>query len=97
MQIVLPIHIYLPEGTREGKKRNFVHFRIFIFLCSIAGTFGAVLTCPLEVIKTRYQSSQTAFSQGNTELYLKSSVSNSTAHSSASARIQRPTIIGSLR
>ena len=31
------------------------------FLCRIGGTVGAVLTCPLEVVKTRLQSSVATF------------------------------------
>lgn len=69
---------------------------MFIYFDSLAGTFGAVLTCPLEVIKTRYQSSQNAFSQEHTHLNLKSTMSNTTAHYSSS-EIKRPSIIGSLR
>jgi hypothetical protein len=67
-----------------------------IYFYSLAGTFAAVLTCPLEVIKTRYQSSQNAFSQETTHLNLKSSMSNTTSHHSSSG-YKRPTIMGSLR
>ncbi len=62
----------------------------------MAGTFGAVLTCPLEVIKTRYQSSQNAFFQEKTRINLKSSMSSTTTHY-ASSEIKRPSIIGSFR
>ncbi len=63
---------------------------------SLAGTFGAVLTCPLEVIKTRYQSSQNAFSQEQTQNNLKSSMGSTTTHN-ASLEMKRPSILGSLR
>jgi hypothetical protein len=53
-----------------------------IYSSSLAGTFGAVLTCPLEVIKTRYQSSQNAFAQEKCQ---------------SSIGMKRPSIIGSLR
>lgn len=78
----------------EGKKKISKDF-IFYFY-SIAGTFGAVLTCPLEVIKTRYQSSQNAFSQERSHLNLHSSRSNTTTDLSL-LETKRPTIIGSLR
>lgn len=32
-------------------------FLIFCFVFSVAGTVGAIVTCPLEVVKTRLQSS----------------------------------------
>jgi hypothetical protein len=71
--------IYLLEGRRRKKiNRSNLHFS------SLAGTLGAVLTCPLEVIKTRYQSSQNAFAREMT-------------HYSSFGGSQRPTIIGSLR
>ncbi|CAF1335894.1 unnamed protein product [Rotaria magnacalcarata] len=62
----------------------------------IAGTFGAILTCPLEVIKTRYQSSKNAFSQGRNHLNLNSSTSNTTNHCTLSGT-RSPSIINSLR
>jgi len=61
-------------------------------LYSLAGTFGAVLTCPLEVIKTRYQSSQNAFSQEQTQNNLKSSMGSTTTHN-ASFEMKRPSIL----
>ena len=39
--------------------------------CSTAGTTGAVLTCPLEVVKTRLQSSVTSFVQVNVHAALR--------------------------
>jgi len=66
----------------------------------LAGTFGAVLTCPLEVIKTRYQSSQNSFSKANNHLNLQSHMSNTMTHNisnSASLANKRPSIIGSFR
>ncbi|CAF1038615.1 unnamed protein product [Rotaria sordida] len=62
----------------------------------IAGTFGAVLTCPLEVIKTRYQSSKNAFAQGRDHLNLKSSMSNTMAFYKFSGA-RSPSIMDSLR
>ncbi|CAF3938907.1 unnamed protein product, partial [Rotaria sp. Silwood1] len=62
----------------------------------LAGTLGAVLTCPLEVIKTRYQSSKNAFAQERNHLNLKSSMSNTTSHHTFSG-IRSPSIMNSLR
>ncbi|CAF4124301.1 unnamed protein product [Rotaria sp. Silwood2] len=62
----------------------------------LAGTFGAVLTCPLEVIKTRYQSSKNAFAQGRDYLNLHSSMSNTTVHHTFSGA-KSPSIMNSLR
>lgn len=59
---------------------------------SLAGTFGAVLTCPLEVIKTRYQSSQNDFARPRIPL----DTSVTTAHIGG-AKMKRPTILGSLQ
>jgi hypothetical protein len=72
----------------------------FYFIKRLAGTFGAVLTCPLEVIKTRYQSSQNLFSKTNTHLNLNSSMSNTITHNVQSSTLsihKRPSIIGSFR
>ena len=82
----------MPEG--KFKEKNLFYIRFISY--SLAGTFGAVLTCPLEVIKTRYQSSQSAFAQGKTHLNFNSPVSNTTIDYS-SIKTQRPSIIGSLR
>jgi len=43
----------------------------FPHLCSTAGTTGAVLTCPLEVVKTRLQSSVSSFVQVNVHAALR--------------------------
>ncbi|XP_077870035.1 solute carrier family 25 member 36-A-like [Saccoglossus kowalevskii] len=40
---------------------NFTSFILMHFILRIAGTTGAVLTCPLEVLKTRLQSSSATF------------------------------------
>lgn len=37
------------------------HSALWIVLCRCGGTVGAIFTCPLEVIKTRLQSSKLAF------------------------------------
>lgn len=34
---------------------------LIFFLCRVAGTVGAIVTCPLEVVKTRQQSSNSGF------------------------------------
>lgn len=34
----------------------------FFLTCSVGGTMGAIVTCPLEVVKTRLQSSNSGFS-----------------------------------
>ncbi len=79
----------------------FLRFDLFRFcIHRLAGTFGAVLTCPLEVIKTRYQSSQNLFSKANNHLNLSSSMSNTMAgdiRSSVSLKNKRPSIMGSFR
>ena len=66
----------------------------------MAGTLGAVLTCPLEVIKTRYQSSQNTFSKRSSHLDLKSSMSNTTTRDISPSNPlldKRPSIMGSFR
>ncbi len=81
IQIDLPMYIYLLEGMKSLKVTKDSN----IYFYSLAGTFGAVLTCPLEVIKTRYQSSQNEFFQEKNQ-------HNTTSYSST-----RPSIMGSLR
>lgn len=91
------------EQSTNSNRTTYAHllaggYEVILLICqreiffSFAGTCGAVLTCPLEVIKTRYQSSQNAFSQENISTHSGSSMNASKAHSPL-----RPTIIGSLR
>ncbi|UJR09650.1 hypothetical protein I4U23_013884 [Adineta vaga] len=80
------------EQQTNLNRSSYVH----LLAGGLAGTFGAVLTCPLEVIKTRYQSSQNAFSQEKVHLNLHSSKSNTVAFQFRYDR-KRPSIIGSLR
>ncbi len=68
---VFPI-TYLVVGSldRLGVERriyanylNMKHFLTF-FIFSMGGTAGAIITCPLEVVKTRLQSSNSGFGGG---------------------------------
>lgn len=92
---VLLMYICLLEGKTksnwtEKKREGLIStMKIWVFfhcLDRLAGTLGAVLTCPLEVIKTRYQSSQSVFFQENSKPLINN----------LSRQISRPTIIGSL-
>lgn len=40
---------------------TFLTFSSPTFICRVAGTAGAIVTCPLEVVKTRLQSSSSGF------------------------------------
>lgn len=63
-------------------------FSIFLFVLdfSVAGTVGAIVTCPLEVVKTRLQSSS-AFAYPPR---LSEQTSTSSNHSTVSEAIRRP-------
>ena len=80
---VIPVE--LPTSIYSLAGRFFSPFEIdetTRFSCRLAGTFGAVLTCPLEVIKTRYQSSRNSFTNAN---------------QIGEAKLSRPSIIGAFR
>jgi len=49
------------HSQNNSNRSSYIH----LLAGGLAGTFGAVLTCPLEVIKTRYQSSHNSFSKTN--------------------------------
>ena len=36
---------------------HYQEVRVCVFVCSISGTVAVIVTCPLEVVKTRFQSS----------------------------------------
>lgn len=59
----------------------------FFFSCSVAGTAGAVVTCPLEVVKTRLQSSN-AFLPHPTDRPARHNIQSSS--SSQSDALRRP-------
>ncbi|UJR36448.1 hypothetical protein I4U23_029171 [Adineta vaga] len=83
----------------NSNRSSYIH----LFAGGLAGTFGAVLTCPLEVIKTRYQSSKSSFLNDHNHLDLRSSMSNTIAQngrllsSSSSIESKRPSIIKAFR
>ncbi|CAF0886279.1 unnamed protein product [Rotaria sordida] len=73
---------------------------IHLLAGGLAGTLGAVLTCPLEVIKTRYQSSKISVSKEYNYLNLRSSMSNTVRYNiyrSMSSQNKRPSIIAAFR
>jgi solute carrier family 25 protein 33/36 len=82
------IHIFFPT------------LQLILFANRLAGTFGAVLTCPLEVIKTRYQSSKSSVSKEYNHLNLSSSMSNTVTYNmrrSMPFSNKRPSIIAAFR
>ncbi|CAF1275904.1 unnamed protein product [Adineta steineri] len=92
------------DTNTDGEQQHHQHSNrtsyIHLFAGGLAGTFGAVLTCPLEVIKTRYQSSKNTFLKGHNHLDLRSSMSNTVAYnirSSASIESKRPSITAAFR
>ncbi|CAF1664787.1 unnamed protein product [Rotaria magnacalcarata] len=91
-----------PDTTVEqhqhvnSNRSSYVH----LLAGGLAGTFGAVLTCPLEVIKTRYQSSKSSVSKEYNHLNLSSSMSNTMTYNMRRSMLfsnKRPSIIAAFR
>jgi len=60
--LIIPYHSYSFNCTIYAKKKKIflmkiIHNFLLFVVCSVGGTAGAVVTCPLEVVKTRLQSS----------------------------------------
>ncbi|CAF0812275.1 unnamed protein product [Rotaria sp. Silwood1] len=91
------------NNTDEQQQQQLISNRssyIHLLAGGLAGTFGAVLTCPLEVIKTRYQSSKNSVSKEYNHLNLRSSMSNTVTYSirrPMPSPNKRPSIIASFR
>lgn len=68
---------------------KFVEINHIFFLCSVAGTAGAVVTCPLEVVKTRLQSSN-AFLPNPVHRSSRSSDLTGIQNSSTHSALRRP-------
>lgn len=58
---IFPTILPIPTGTWLQSKSKHCFFFYFYFVYRFAGTVGAILTCPLEVVKTRLQSSSSTF------------------------------------